>query len=133
MQLTEQMIITAISGNRSYLAKKHHKPKPRSGVYGKNIDDAIARLAKRLGTEAKTVSIHVMRLISRKIVKFKGSRLVVSKNKATSTHRKVTARPSLALISAKPDGQDNLFGIPPEKSYLLGAWPEYFGSPAAAA
>jgi hypothetical protein len=133
MQLTEQMIITAIRGDRSYLAKKHHQPKPRSGVYGKNIDDAIARLAKKLGTAAKTVSIHVMRLISRRIVKFKGSRLVVSMNKATSMHRKVTTRPSLALIMTEPAAQDNSFGIPPEKSYLLGAWPEYFGSAATAA
>jgi len=126
MQISEQSVVAGIRGSRSFLAKKRHQPKTRPGVYGKNLDDAIQRLARQLSAPVGAVSVHVMRLRGSGTVEFVRNRLVVTKDKPASILRRASL--PATLITGSASDEQNLFGIPQDKSYLLSAFADLFAA-----
>lgn len=130
MHINEQMIVTAIRGNRAYLPKQRHQPKPRRGVYGKNLDDSIARLAKGLGVNAEAVRPHVMHLMSEGRVAFVKNRLLVATDKPAAFKRTATTPAPQMIITAAPSLEDRYEHVKP---YLLRAFADLFAAETAAA
>jgi hypothetical protein len=134
-KISEYDVLNKIKTSWTYLSAKGYEIRPRPGIYGMNIDDSIARLAKKLSAPVGRVRQLVTKLLQAKKIEFVKNRLMATRRKPAvdrATIKLVTFEvpsiiPAQAPASQDPESTAAALGLPPGRGWLITAWAEHFG------